>query len=76
MEKTVMGLRGLIYAKFKSANAFAEHVGWTNQKVSYYLTGKRIPSLKDVWVMADALEVPFMEVAKFFLTNESPDGDE
>jgi transcriptional regulator with XRE-family HTH domain len=75
MEKTAMGLRGLIYAKFKSANAFAEYIGWTNQKISYYITGKRIPSLKDVWIMADALDVPFMNVAQFFLTEESPDGD-
>lgn len=76
MEKPIMGLRGLIYAKFKSANAFAEALGWTSQKVSYYITRRRIPSLKDVWLMADALEVPFMDVAQFFLIEESPDGDE
>lgn len=76
MSSMYMGLRGMIYAKFQSAAAFADCLGWPRQKISLIMNGSRTPSLNDVKTMAEALERPFMDVAQFFLTSESPDGDE
>lgn len=75
MENNGLALRGWIFAKFKTCADFADALGWSKQKLSFIMTGKRIPTLKDVWSMADLLGQPFDSVAKFFLPNESPDGD-
>lgn len=63
----VMGLSGLIHGQFPSQAAFAEHIGWRRQRLNKIVNGEKEPSLDEVKVIADGLNVPFMMVANFFL---------
>ena len=63
----VLGLRGLIYSKYECESALAKVLQWPRQKLNKITTGKREPTLGEVHELAVALDVPFMDVAKFFL---------
>lgn len=63
--------RGVVYSKFKSIADFSAAIGWTRQKGTNIVNGQSEPSLKDVDKMAKALDMPFADVAQFFLRQES-----
>jgi hypothetical protein len=60
-------LRGAIYSKFKSASAFADALGWTKQKLSNVLTGKKIPNVTEIADMARAMKMSNAELLAIFL---------
>lgn len=64
-----MGLRGLIYGKYKSQTAFATHIGWSKQKLSKIINGAQEPTVRDIGDMAAALDKPLGEIAEIFLPN-------
>ncbi len=68
--------RGAVYSRFPDASAFADKLGWNRQKLSYIMTGKRVPRLSDIQEMATALNMDVCCVASFFLQNESQKCDE
>ena len=63
----ILGLRGLIYSKYECESALAQALQWPRQKLNKITTGKREPTLAEVQEISGALDVPFMDVAKFFL---------
>lgn len=68
------GLIGLILGQFKSQRAFAERIGWTPQKLNKILNRIQEPTIPEVQEIAEGLGVPFVMVAKFFLTEKSQNG--
>lgn len=63
--------RGAVYSRFSDATAFADKLGWSRQKVSYIMNGKRVPRLSDIQEMASAMNMDVCKVASFFLQNGS-----
>ena len=45
-------VKGEVYAKFKNISALAKVLGWSRQKLSLIVNGKREPNLSDIQVMA------------------------
>ena len=64
-------LTGLIRGQFTSEASFAEHIGWSRQKLHRIMIGEQKPSLIDVKEISKGLDVPFMLVANIFLQMES-----
>ena len=62
-----IGIRGVVYDRFRSISAFADAIGWTRQKATLIVNGNREPNLDDVDKMAKALSLSFEETARFFL---------
>lgn len=71
-----LGIRGMIYSKFPNEAAFADAIHWSRQRLNKITHGQKMPSLGDISEMADGLNEPFMNVAKFFLVEESTTVDE
>ena len=69
-----LGLNSLIRGQFPNDSAFADHIGWPRQRLSRIQNGDQKPTIEDVERLANGLNVPFMMVAKFFLTRESTNG--
>jgi transcriptional regulator with XRE-family HTH domain len=70
MEKNYQ-LSSLIHGQFKSESAFAEHIGWTRQRLNKMIIGKTVPTIDDVQTIAEGLSVPFMMIANLFLAKQS-----
>ena len=68
------GLIGLILGQFKSQRIFAERIGWSPQKLNRILNRSQEPTIPEVQEIAEGLGVPFVMVAKFFLTEKSQNG--
>ena len=66
-----LGMRGLIYSKFESEAQFARVLGWSRQRLFKITNGKKVPTLFEVNDMADSLGVHFMDVARFYLPEQS-----
>ena len=66
MEGTV-GIRGIVYDKYKSISAFADAIGWTRQKATLIVNGNQEPNLDDVDKMSKALNLDYERTARFFL---------
>ena len=64
-------LIGLIEEKYGSQAALARHLGWDRQKLNYFLTGQRIPLLKDIYAMSTALGVSLEWLTEIFLRQKS-----
>jgi len=62
------GLNGLIYGQFKSQRVFADKLGWSHQKLNKIVNKVQEPTIPEVQEIADGLGVPFILVAKFFMT--------
>ena len=69
-------LNGMIHDKFSNESAMAAYLGWSRQHLNNITTGKKLPNLFEVNVMAKALGVEFMKVARFFMPEESTTVDE
>ena len=66
MSKKVLGLRSLIYGKFDTEAAFAEHLGWSRQRLSKITNGKKVPSIYEAKAIADALDEDIQKIADCF----------
>ena len=62
-----VGLRGIVYDRYKSISELAEKIGWTRQKATNIINGNVEPSLADVDKLSKALGIDFERTARFFL---------
>ena len=72
----MFSFRSVVYGKYKSIADLARSPGWTRQKTTNIVNMKQEPSLHDVNLMADALDMTFEDVAEFFLRSKSQKCDE
>lgn len=61
-------LRGMIYSHFRTEAECARRLGWTRQKLNYITNGKRLPDIRDVNVLAKALDVEVGKLINIFLS--------
>ena len=66
-----IGIRGVVYSRFKSIAEFGKAIGWTRQKATNIVNGANDPSLDDVDKMSKALGLSLEDTAKFFLNQKS-----
>ena len=64
-------VKGAVYARYKDIAELAKVLGWSRQKLSPIVNGKKEPSLSDVQEMADAMEIESDILASFFLELKS-----
>ncbi|MCL1981781.1 MAG: helix-turn-helix domain-containing protein [Clostridiales bacterium] len=76
MAGKVLALRGLIYGKFDTETAFAQHLGWSRQRLNKLTSGKRKPDIDEVFEIAQLLGEDFEVVAQIFLEFWSPKGQQ
>ena len=69
-------LRGEIIAKYGNQDNFADAIGWSKQKVSYILTGKRKLNTDDVAKVAQVLGLSESMFVNIFLPQALPNGNE
>lgn len=62
-----VGLRGIVYDRYKSIAELADTIGWTRQKATNIVNQDVEPSLDDVDKLSKALGIEFEKVARFFL---------
>ena len=62
-----VGLRGIVYDKYKSISELADKIGWTRQKTTNIINGNTEPSLEDTDKLSKALGMSFEKTARFFL---------
>lgn len=60
-------VKGEVYAKFKNIAELAKVLGWSRQKLSLIVNGKREPNLSDIQTMANVLNIDAEKLASFFL---------
>ena len=68
-------VKGEVYAKFKNIAELARVLGWSRQKLSLIVNGKREPNLSDIQAMAKALNIEADKLAVFFLEIKSHNCD-
>jgi transcriptional regulator with XRE-family HTH domain len=61
-------MRALIYGQYDSEAAFAQHLGWSRQRLDKIVRGVRDPDLNDLNVLAPALNVSVGDLAEKFLS--------
>ena len=64
-------VKGEVYAKYKDIAELAETLGWSRQKLSPIVNGKKEPNLSDIQAMAKALDMDVTLLASFFLDLKS-----
>lgn len=69
-------VRGAVYSRYNDIAALAKVIGWSRQKLSPIVNGKKEPDLSEVQAMADAMEMEASELASFFLELKSQNCDE
>ena len=67
-------IRGLIFSRYKTQSYFAEHIGWTKQKLSKILLGRQEPTVTDLNDMAKGLDCSAEKLIHIFLSEKSPIG--
>jgi transcriptional regulator with XRE-family HTH domain len=60
-------LRSLIYGKFDSQTEFAEFLGWSKQRLSKVTSGKKEPSISEVFEIANGLGVDISVAVRIFV---------
>ena len=76
-EKMNLGkLKGEIIANYGSQKAFAQHIGWPQNKVCRLVAGKYKPDTDDVDIIVKALNLDKEGFLAVFLPAISPNGDE
>lgn len=68
-------LRGEIVARFRTQIAFADAIGWHENKVSKMLCGKYKPDTDEVAEIVEALNLDERRYCDIFLSRVSPNGD-
>ena len=71
----INNVKGAVYARYKDIAELAQTLGWSRQKLSPIVNGKREPSLSDIQAMAKAMEMDADELASFFLELKSQNCD-
>ena len=64
-------VKGAIYARFKDIAQLADVLGWSRQKLSALANGVREPSLNDIQLMANAMDMNVDLLTSFFLELKS-----
>lgn len=72
----INNVKGAVYARYKDIADLANTLGWSRQKLSPIVNGKKEPSLSDVQEMAKALEMDVTLLTSFFLELKSQNCDE
>ena len=72
----INNVKGAVYARYKDIAELANTLGWSRQKLSPIVNGKKEPSLSDVQEMAKALEMEVTLLTSFFLELKSQNCDE
>ena len=55
MKKKISELRSLIYGKYDSQAEFAEALGWSKQRLSKITSGRKEPSISEVFEISKGL---------------------
>lgn len=71
----INNVKGAVYARYKDIAELAQTLGWSRQKLSPIVNGKKEPSLSDIQAMAKAMEMDADELASFFLELKSQNCD-
>ena len=74
MDKNLQ-LNGIIHSRFKSETAMAQAMNWSRQRLNRITSGRKVPDIMEVNLMAEALGVPFGDMADIFLRSESTNVD-
>ena len=72
----INNVKGAVYARYKDIAELAEVLGWSRQKLSPIVNGKREPNLSDIQAMAKVMEMEVAQLASFFLELKSQNCDE
>ena len=72
----INNVKGAVYARFKDIAELAETLGWSRQKLSPIVNGKREPNLSDIQAMAKAMDMDVTLLASFFLELKSQNCDD
>ena len=67
-------LNGLIYSKYSTHSELARELGWTPQRLSKIVTGRRDPYLEEVADLACKLGRSVGDMVNLFLQSKSPNG--
>jgi len=67
MERKISELRSLVYGKFDSQTEFAEHLNWSKQRLSKVTSGKKEPSISEVFEIAQGLDADMAVVVRIFV---------
>lgn len=68
-------LRGEIVAQYRTQRAFAEQIGWHQNKMSKLMTGKYKPDTDDIAAIMQALQLSEHSFCDIFMPEKSPNGD-
>lgn len=71
----INNVKGAVYARFKDIADLANTLGWSRQKLSPIINGKKEPSLSDVQDIAKAMEMDVTQLTSFFLELKSRNCD-
>lgn len=71
----INNVKGAVYARYKDIAELAETLGWSRQKLSPIVNGKKEPTLSDIQAMAKAMEMDVAQLASFFLELKSQNCD-
>lgn len=71
----INNVKGAVYARYKDIACLAETLGWSRQKLSPIVNGKKEPTLSDIQAMAKALYMDADQLASFFLELKSQNCD-
>ena len=71
----INNVKGAVYARFKDISELANTLGWSRQKLSPIVNGKKEPSLSDVQDIAKAMEMDVTQLTSFFLELKSQNCD-
>lgn len=72
----INNVKGAVYARYKDIADLAKTLGWSRQKLSPIVNGKREPNLSDIQAMAKAMDMDADKLASFFLELKSQNCDE
>lgn len=72
----INNVKGAVYARYKDIADLANTLGWSRQKLSPIVNGKKEPSLSDVQDMAKAMDMEVTLLTSFFLELKSQNCDE
>jgi len=67
MRRKISEIRSLIYGRYDSQTAFAEALGWSKQRLSKITSGRKEPSISEVFEISQGLEIDLSVAARIFV---------